>query len=445
MEKCLKIITLAGMMYMLALSGCMSATEQNPDDTALPLQEVDTTVAVADEFLADDPDALYTDLLVELPEFTHFEGTIVEMIPGSGSGAEYLDDEPMPNMLTMTVEGGADRNYSVRGNPVKIIFNVDQDSLVTSMVQLEVGMRVVVFYETMRRYLSSHYPPMVQAIVVIHPYVQTEGGLHVIDTGFLIGRFDENWNNVDAILMGHSPVQLNVSEHTDISFQDGNPFEGDLNDLIGRVLFVFMDSSAHFTYPQIFPAKIYVLFEGSEYPDHQPIEQVQATAWQEAYAALLRDYAVAPLLDEYIKRSFILHDINKDGIPELIITYIAAGIWGESIYTFKDDELVQLEFIDGFFAYYGIYARPGYNPGIIVQAYGNISLMQIDRNSFGVEVGLRQPFFGGGDRWYVNDEEVTEEEHNRMLETILVGGWDEVTQIWPYEITEANIQNVIFG
>lgn len=185
----------------------------------------------------------------------------------------------------------------------------------------------------------------------------------------------------------------------------------------------------------------------SEFEPVIPIESVIIIeAWQEAYAVLLREYAeLLPLPNEgYTQRSFILTDINKDGVPELIITYIAAGIWGENIYTFMDGEVVQLEFWDNFFAYFGVYARPGYNKGIITRAYGNIDLMQIDGSGILVEVSLQSPFFAEDSRWYIGGIEVTEDEHNNMLDAILINGWESVEQLWPYEITEANIQSVIF-
>ena len=171
-----------------------------------------------------------------------------------------------------------------------------------------------------------------------------------------------------------------------------------------------------------------------------------AEAWQEAYAVLLRKYAeLLPLPNEgYTPRSFILTDIDKDGVPELIITYIAAGIWGESMYSFIDGEVVQLEFLDNFFAYFEVYARPDHHRGIITRAYGNIDIMQIDGESIFVEVNLQSPFFAEDSRWYLDGTEVTQDEHNNMLNSILAGGWENLEQLWPYEITEANIQSVIF-
>ncbi|MCL2357356.1 MAG: hypothetical protein FWC70_09420 [Defluviitaleaceae bacterium] len=173
-------------------------------------------------------------------------------------------------------------------------------------------------------------------------------------------------------------------------------------------------------------------------------EPANAEDWQIAYAELLRHYAEIPRPEYYPAFSFILHDINRSGTPELLITYIAAGIGGESIYTFRDGEVIPLEFYDGFFAYFGLFVRPGAN-GIITQAYGDIRLMQSDGAGLISEVWLRSPFFPEDETWYINGAEVTRDEYDEMLPNVLRGDWDDVERIWPHEISEENIRDVIFG
>ena len=182
-----------------------------------------------------------------------------------------------------------------------------------------------------------------------------------------------------------------------------------------------------------------------------PIVEV-VEKWQKAYATLLREYATRPVPHGYyyFHRSFILYDINKDGIPELIITRISTGISGESIYTFTDGEVVPLTFRDDFFAYYTIMSRPDNQSGIIIFAYGYMTLMQIDETSMFAEIHLLSPLFKEDDwRWYINGVEVTEDEHNEMVDFIMVGrnmfSWytHYHYHIWPYAITETNIQSVV--
>ena len=170
--------------------------------------------------------------------------------------------------------------------------------------------------------------------------------------------------------------------------------------------------------------------------------------WQKAYATLLRNYALKPPSHgfDYLSRSFILHDINQDGIPELIITYAAAGIWGESIYTFIDGDVVPLEFRDSFFAYNDIIAPRDNQAGIVIAAYGLVRLMQIDETGIFAEISLQSPFLPfDDDKWFINDREVSEEEHDAMLNIIIDDWpqWSDSSRLWPYELTEENIQNVI--
>jgi hypothetical protein len=177
-------------------------------------------------------------------------------------------------------------------------------------------------------------------------------------------------------------------------------------------------------------------------------EYVSIENWQEAYAELLRWYATQPPPHNlsYLSWGFILYDIDKDGIPELIITYMAAGIWGESLYTFVDDEVRSLEFRDAVFAYYTILARQDNQAGIIISAYGLVTLMQIDETGMFAEVRLQSPFMPCDDiKWFIDDIEVTEEEHNTMLESLIPfwPQWDDPSVLWPHNVTEDNIQSVI--
>jgi len=185
--------------------------------------------------------------------------------------------------------------------------------------------------------------------------------------------------------------------------------------------------------------------------DNEPASQL-SKVWQGLYAELLRAYATLPMPDylEHHSRSFILYDINKDGIPELIITHINAGIFAESVYTVISGEIVALELRDSFFAYFVISGRPDNQQGIILFAYGDVSLMQIDETSMFREIHLRAPFFQEDYGWYINGVEATEDEHKEMLDFI-VDGRDIYTSdfhylyhLWPHEITEANIQTFVF-
>ena len=186
--------------------------------------------------------------------------------------------------------------------------------------------------------------------------------------------------------------------------------------------------------------------EESEEPAPGPVT-AEAAPWQVAYAEILRYYyANVPPPDEWFHWEFFLHDVNRDGTPELFIVYIAAGIWSESTYTFMDGEAKPIA--GDFFAYFGIYP-PLDRPGIITQAYNRTTLMVLDGDELVVELALRAPFaYLGGEGWYINDIEVTEDEFAAVYNSIMPardGGWENRVNIWPDPISEDNIRDIVLG
>ena len=174
--------------------------------------------------------------------------------------------------------------------------------------------------------------------------------------------------------------------------------------------------------------------------------------WQEAYAEILRYYcANVPMpewLDEGWNWSFFLHDMTGEGIPTLFIGYIAAGIWCESIYHAANGEVIP---IDGsFFAYWGI-IPPANRPGIIIQAYGHYTFLELGLGELSVELSMRRPFMDDDEGWYINDVNVSEDEFTEAFRDVVpIWWWDSLyfgdrTNIFPSAITEANIQSMIFG
>ena len=173
----------------------------------------------------------------------------------------------------------------------------------------------------------------------------------------------------------------------------------------------------------------------------------QTASWQEAYAEILWDYYTAvPPPDEWDRWGFFLHDLDHDGVPEIFLVYIAAGIWSTAIYTYADGEILPIE--GNFFSYYGIYPPMG-KPGIIIQAYGATDLMVLDEGKLVVELALRRPFMhGDAERWYINDTQVTEEEFTQMYDNIMPvwdSNWYNRVNIWPTNINKENIHEIIFG
>ena len=197
----------------------------------------------------------------------------------------------------------------------------------------------------------------------------------------------------------------------------------------------------------------------------------QGTLWQMAYMALLRDYMRSPVDEWHLGWRFILHDIDLDGIPELIILN-NAGIFSYSFaaYTFRDGEVLPLE-IDRRI-WLNFYAAPlDGRPGIVTFSnsdglasymdYRNAfvvgwDLIIIDENRLVKEIAASQVYLYTvpenswelyGIHWYINLEKVTEAEFFEISDAVL-GDWDEVMGRFgnfPADITEDNIREAIFG
>ena len=193
----------------------------------------------------------------------------------------------------------------------------------------------------------------------------------------------------------------------------------------------------------------------------EPTPEPPPLTWQETYAALLMEYAELPPINEWTTRGFILFDIDKDGIPELIITRTAEDFFDypdrigtEGIYTFRNGSVVRLQ--GDFSTYNSAFAPSDNQPGIVVQCGLITNLMVIDGNKLVTQQTLSQPCYWDDDwRWFMNIfvdrswRELTEQEYIELRDSF-VPAWEDSelsarASTWPAEITEANIHNLVFG
>jgi len=146
--------------------------------------------------------------------------------------------------------------------------------------------------------------------------------------------------------------------------------------LLIAVLLLAACSSSSDYYPN---ADYYISTEytetGVEIYETVPIPQIQT--WHEAYAALLRQYyratAHLPAEEGWL---FAFHDINGNGVPELIIwdSYFGSFFFTvHAAYTFAEEEVRQLEITEDFGGHpatISLFSPPGNTPGIIVNGAG---------------------------------------------------------------------------
>jgi len=199
-------------------------------------------------------------------------------------------------------------------------------------------------------------------------------------------------------------------------------------------------------------------------PESNSLDLPVANSWQEAYTALLIDYLRSPAYDGHLGWRFILHDFDLNGAPELII-FGNAGIMSFSVaaYSFRDGGAIPLEIVEDFWPA-ALFMPLENRQGLIVKRfsdglgsfmdYENVSvdgweLIVLDGYRLVVEtVALEIEFSyydGGGSHWYIDGNEVTEDEF-LQVSTNIIGNWSEIWgehSFLPLDITEANIQDMI--
>ena len=191
----------------------------------------------------------------------------------------------------------------------------------------------------------------------------------------------------------------------------------------------------------------------TEFPE--PIDNGSDTAdivtWQKIYAALLRDFA-EQFTDEWgnVFGYFLVHDIDMDGTPELVIFEADVALWmlrAIYAYTLTDGELQAIN-LDGFpeIVMTGIYVPLNNDKGVITVSHcgdivfyewivfesGRLAISTV--GVMGLSSGYPFDMF-----WEIGGEEVTEYKFWSVFKF-----WDEWETI-VYPITEANIYNLILS
>jgi len=180
--------------------------------------------------------------------------------------------------------------------------------------------------------------------------------------------------------------------------------------------------------------------------------------WRNAYAQILKGLSQNPLPSPWYEQSmyrpmylaFFIHDINGSGTPELFITIGTHYRELMKVFTFSDDVIVPLTIPYGYIFGDQVYLTADDRLGIITAGFHAVgdawyAHLVIDEGRLIAEVELAREIGVCTDTGMevtshlINREEVTEAEFNDMFRGI-VG--DLVVQ---HEITEENIQKVIFG
>ncbi|MCL2236060.1 MAG: hypothetical protein FWB98_06445 [Defluviitaleaceae bacterium] len=171
---------------------------------------------------------------------------------------------------------------------------------------------------------------------------------------------------------------------------------------------------------------------------------------REEYTALLRQYAEVSFYDfgyihDYMEWEwfFILHDIDLDDFPELLIKKQRhsgpSGFF--AVYTFRDNVAVALEFYQTWVTDVSASAPPNNNPGVILNFFVGSSIMSylmvIEGESLVVDTAGHLRMVNEENTFTINDGFVTEIEYNYIFGIAPESDW-----LIPIKISETNIQTV---
>jgi len=170
----------------------------------------------------------------------------------------------------------------------------------------------------------------------------------------------------------------------------------------------------------------------------------QTISWQDAYAEKLR-YHAHNSTNPASEWRFMLHDMNQDGIPQLFLIRYYTGLREHyEVYTFADGEILRLKSSLGLGneSNSGIILPPDGTTGIIrvmdnsmvrrydMMALYGTTLTRVVSGTFSEIVGV----------FSLDVDRVTQEEFEDIF-----GKRDQRVWLALHEITEANIQDLVFG
>jgi len=153
----------------------------------------------------------------------------------------------------------------------KILFAVNNNTVMLAE-ELEVGMDITVVHD-----ISQGMNLIVDDQLLADSLVIGGSGLTV--ERFVKSDMFEREDARGSFFSEEAGLVVHISDETEIVFQDGSSFEGDVSVLDGRI-FAFVSQAVALSYPgQTVPDKIVVLFERAEHPMLQLSPEDLAIMW----------------------------------------------------------------------------------------------------------------------------------------------------------------------
>ena len=166
------------------------------------------------------------------PQFIAFTGVITDII-------DYVSPNGGDSDNVKLVHTKADDENVV-------VFVVNEETYMVTESELKVGEKITGFYDALG-IAPMIYPPQHTAAVIAVDLPETQS--------IMVDRFDEELINYGETL------KLNIGDKTEIIYQDGTKFEGDISELADRKLVVVYDITTRSIPAQTAPIKVVVLYE----------------------------------------------------------------------------------------------------------------------------------------------------------------------------------------
>ena len=246
----------------ILFTACASASAAS----AISLEDgVISDIEIADMEFADDVVEI-----ADVPEFMSFNGVIAEVNPFyeiTEEGEFAVEGKYFvlvkSGYSTLLADGEFEETYIGSVN-----FIIDQNTLLLLNAELEVGMSVTGFYETGLP-ITRIYPPQHQARALLSSEI----------AGFMfVDRFDADlkaFTQAKQLIINEDDTEDSYFPATEIIFEDGTPFDGDLSILENRALIVLsgplptpVPEVDYESVLNIIPEKIIILFERAVPPIH---------------------------------------------------------------------------------------------------------------------------------------------------------------------------------
>lgn len=312
MKKSFILTMILGIMSIMALPACAA---QAGGSSTTEAYSVESNSNMSAEPLATGmEEAEETWVSIQwIDEFPSFSGTVVAIQP-------YMDGQ-----FFVIVEN--EDEDAISDTISNVNFLVDRDSVLLIEGGIAVGMEVAGFYDTFSDMTINESQGLLNARALVLGH-----------RGVIVDRFSKSdiyqlLPGAQGGFIGSTEVLfIHIGTDTEILFQDGSPFEGELIELENRAFAVVSDYWLWSDPAQTMPNKIVVLFERAVHPTLQLSPEELEAFWNSMFdpetVQIIVDGEAIEAPTPYVNR--------ETGFPMIPVVYIAQAL-GYPVYIDDQD------------------------------------------------------------------------------------------------------------